>query len=33
MAIPLSAYDRKVIDAGYNYIPQDSVSMKPISDT
>lgn len=29
MAIPLSAYDRKVIDAGYNYIPQTQYLLNP----
>ena len=29
MAIPLSAYDRKVIDAGYNYIPQTQYLVTP----
>ena len=29
MAIPLSAYDRKVIDAGYNYIPQSQYLLQP----
>jgi len=29
MAIPLSSYDRKVIDAGYNYIPQTQYLLNP----
>ena len=29
MAIPLSAYDRKVIDAGYKFIPQTQYLLNP----